>query len=75
MVRIKAGDVWKTAFRCIFGHFEYTVMPFGLANAPAIFQSMMTQIFHDILDVYVVVYIDDLLIFSVSEDEHVTHVQ
>ena len=62
LVRIKPGDEWKTAFRCAFGHFEYTVMPFGLANAPAIFQSMMNQIFHDILDVFVIVYIDDLLI-------------
>ena len=49
-------------------------MPFGLANAPAIFQSMMNQIFHDILDVFVIVYIDDLLIFSNSEDEHAEHV-
>ena len=74
LVRIKPCDEWKTAFRCAFGHFEYTVMPFGLANAPAIFQSMMNQIFHDILDVFVIVYIDDLLIFSNSEDEHAEHV-
>lgn len=74
LVRIKPGDEWKTAFRCVFGHFEYTVMPFGLANAPAIFQSMMNQIFHDILDVYVIVYIDDLLVFSASEGEHSAHV-
>ena len=52
LVRIKPGDEWKTAFRYVFGQFEYTVMPFGLANAPAIFQSMMTQIFRDSLDVY-----------------------
>lgn len=75
LVRINPGDEWKTALRCAFGHFEYTVMPFGLANAPAIFQRMMTQIFRDILDVYVVVYIDDLLIFSESEDEHEDHVK
>lgn len=74
LVRIKPGDEWKTAFRCVFGHFEYTVMPFGLANAPAIFQSMMNQIFHDILDVFVIIYIDDLLIFSGTESEHVAHV-
>ena len=74
LVRIKPGDEWKTAFRCVFGHFEYSVMPFGLTNAPAIFQSMMTDIFRDVLDVYVIVYIDDLLIFSASIDEHVEHV-
>ena len=75
LVRIKPGDEWKTAFRCVFGHFEYMVMPFGLANAPAIFQSMMTEIFRDVLDVFVVIYIDDLLIFSESEEEHVEHVK
>lgn len=75
LVRIKPGDEWKTAFRCVFGHFEYTVMPFGLTNAPAVFQSMMTDIFRDILDVYVIVYIDDLLIFSASVEDHVNHVR
>ena len=75
LVRIKPGDEWKTAFRCVFGHFEFTVMPFGLMNAPAVFQSMMMDIFRDILDVYVIVYIDDLLIFSASVDDHVSHVR
>jgi len=75
LVRIKPGDEWKTAFRCALGHFEFNVMPFGLTNAPAIFQSMMTDIFRDILDIYVVVYIDDLLIFSTSIDSHVSHVR
>lgn len=74
LVRIKPSDEWKTAFRCVFGHFEYMVMPFGLSNAPAVFQSMMTEIFRDILDVYVVVYIVDLLIFSYSADVHEGHV-
>ena len=64
LVCIKSGDEWKTAFRCSFGHFEFNVMPFGY-NAPAVFQSMMTDIFRDILDIYVVVYIDDLLIFQI----------
>ena len=65
----------ETAFRCALGHFEFTVMPFGLTNAPAMFQSMMTDIFRDILDIYVVVYIDDLLIFSNDVDSHVEHVR
>ena len=75
LVRVKPGDEWKTAFRCALGHFEFTVMPFGLTNAPAMFQSMMTDIFRDILDIYVVVYIDDLLIFSNDVDSHVEHVR
>lgn len=75
LVRIKPGDEWKTAFRCQYGHYEYLVMPFGLANAPGVFQGMMVDIFRDILDVYVVVYLDDLLIFSENEDSHVQHVR
>ena len=75
LVRIKPGDEWKTAFRCMYGHFEYLVMPFGLTNAPAVFQSMMVDIFRDILDVFVVVYLDDLLIFSEDFDSHVAHVR
>ena len=75
LVRIKPGDEWKTAFRCQYGHFEYLVMPFGLTNAPAVFQGMMVDIFRDILDVFVVVYLDDLLIFSENLDDHVSHVR
>ena len=71
---MRPGDEWKTAFRCHRGHFEYLVMPFGLTNAPAIFQSMMNSIFSDILDVFVVVYLDDILIFSPSLDDHRVHV-
>ena len=63
LVRIKKGDEWKTAFRTPQGHFEYLVMPFGLTNAPAIFQAMMDRIFRDILGIFVVVYLDDILIF------------
>lgn len=74
LVRIKPGDEWKTAFRCHRGHFEYLVMPFGLTNAPAIFQSMMNTIFSDILDVFVVVYLDDILVFSDSLVSHRSHV-
>src|SRR5690606_7802766 len=69
------GDEWKTAFKTRFGLFEYTVMPFGLANAPAIFQAMMDEIFSDIKDFFVVVYLDDILVFSDTEDQHVEHLK
>lgn len=75
LVRIKPGDEWKTAFRCQFGHFEYLVMPFGLSNAPAVFQSMMTDIFRDCLDRFVFIYLDDILIFSKDIDSHKLHVR
>ena len=75
LVRIKAGDEWKTAFRTRYGHFEYAVMPFGLTNAPAVFQHMMNDIFREYLDHFVVIYLDDLLIFSKNQEEHDIHVR
>ncbi|SCZ91572.1 BZ3500_MvSof-1268-A1-R1_Chr1-2g01497 [Microbotryum saponariae] len=75
LVRIKGGDEWKTAFRTRYGHFECLVMPFGLTNAPAAFQHLMNSIFRDFLDVTVLVYLDDILIFSDSPSDHVVHVQ
>ncbi|KAB5587664.1 Retrotransposable element Tf2 [Ceratobasidium theobromae] len=74
-VRIKEGDEWKTAFQTKYGHFEYTVMPFGLTNAPAVFQRLMNDIFRDLLDIYVIVYLDDILIFSNSKEEHLLHIK
>lgn len=75
LVRIRKGDEEKTAFRCQFGHFEYTVMPFGLCNAPAVFQAMMIDIFRDIIDRYVVIYLDDIMVFSPDFQAHVQHVR
>jgi hypothetical protein len=72
LVRIKEGDEWKTAFRTRYGHFEYTVMPFGLANAPATFQAMMNEVLREFLDQGVVVYIDDVLIYTKNMEEHIT---
>jgi transposase InsO family protein len=71
LIRIKEGDEWKTAFRSRYGHYEYKVMPFGLANAPATFQNMMNEVFRDMIDMGVVIYLDDILIYSESEDDHV----
>ena len=64
LIRIKEGDEWKTAFRTRYGHFEYLVMLFGLTNAPASFQNMMQEIFRDLIDHGVVVYMDDILIYT-----------
>jgi hypothetical protein len=75
LVRIKPCDEWKTAFRTRFEHFEYLVMPFGFTNAPAIFQHMMNDIFRDLLDRFVILYLDDILIYSNTPEEHEEHVK
>lgn len=64
------GHEYKTAFKTRYGLFEYLVMPFGLMNAPAQFQSHMQHIFGDLLDLSVVIYLDDILIFSRTLEEH-----
>ena len=74
-IRIREGDEWKTAFRTRYGHFEYTVMPFGLTNAPAQFQAYINEALAGLVDVTCIVYLDDILIFSNTEDEHTAHVK
>ncbi|QRW15647.1 Retrotransposable element Tf2 protein [Rhizoctonia solani] len=74
-VRIKEGDEWKTAFRTKYGLFEYLVMPFGLTNAPAAFQHFMNDLFRDLIDVTVVIYLDNILIFSKKPEDHPSHVR
>jgi len=74
LIRMKGGDEWKTAFRTTKGHFEYLVMPFGLTNAPATFQTMIDHVLRRQLDRFVVVYLDDILIFSETLEEHKKHV-
>ena len=74
VVRRAEGDEWKTAFRTRYGSFEWLVMPFGLSNAPAAFQRFMNDIFSDLLDVNVTIYLDDILIYSNDPAEHKKHV-
>ncbi len=75
LIRIRQGHEYLTAFKTPWGLFEYIVMPFGLANAPAVFQGMMNAIFFDILDQFVIVFQDDLLIFPEDEESHRQHVR
>jgi len=73
-LRIAKGDEHKTAFRTRYGHFEYLVMPFGLTGAPGSFQSYINDILRTYLDIFCVVYLDDILIYSDTPEEHVQHV-
>src|ERR1051325_13595 len=74
-IRVKTEDIQKTAFRTRYGHYEYFVMPFGVTNAPGVFMEYMNRIFHLYLDKFVVVFIDDILIYSRSDEEHVEHLK
>ena len=69
-IRMAPGHEYKTAFKSQYGLFEYLVMPFGFTNAPAQFQAHMQNIFADLLDISVVIYLDDILIFSKTIEEH-----
>jgi hypothetical protein len=74
-VRIKDEDISKTAFRTRYGHYEFTVVSFGLSNAPVVFMCLMNGVFRDYLEKFVIVFLDDVLVYSEIEEEHEQHVR
>lgn len=72
-LKVKTEDVPKTAFRTRYGHYEFKVMPFGLTNAPAAFMDLMNRVLKPYMDQFVVVFIDDILIYSKSPEQHEKH--
>ena len=73
LLRIRESDIRKKAFRTRYGHYEFLVMSFGLTNAPVVFMDLMNQVFRPYLDRFVIVFIDDILVYSRSELEHERH--
>ncbi|GKE78405.1 putative reverse transcriptase domain-containing protein [Tanacetum coccineum] len=74
-LRVREQDILKTAFRTRYGHYEFQVMPFGLTNAPAVFMDLMNRVCEPYLDEFIIIFIDDILIYSKDEKEHEEHLK
>ena len=74
-IRVKVKEVQKTTFRTRYGHYEFLVIPFGLTNAPTIFMALTIRVFAPYLDMFVLIFIDDILVYSKSEREHSHHLK
>ena len=74
-MRIKDEDINKTAFRTRYGHYEFTVVPFGLSNAPVVFMCLINGVFRDYLDKFFIVFLHDILVYSKIEEEHEQHLR
>lgn len=72
-LKIREVDVSKTAFRTRYSHYEFLLMYFGLTNAPVAFMDLINRVFYSILDLFIIVFIDDILVYSKSEADHIDH--
>ena len=72
-VRVKDDDIQKTSFKTRYGHYEFVVMPFGLTNALAVFMDLMNRVLREYLDYFIIVFIDDILVYSPNVEEHTKH--
>ena len=74
-MKMKSGDIPKTTFQIIYGYYEFLVISFGLTNTPVTFMDLMNWVFRPFLDRFVIVFIDDILVYSKSKEEHAMHLR